>query len=475
MGNPKILLLNPQTPYYEMRLMKRPSRVWQPISLGSIASLLEAEGRDFELLDANAMGMAPDAVAEHTQAYGPDIVVMNSAQHDRWQNPIPTVDHVLDMVTKLDGVAPDATFILLGPHGTAFSAHTFDRIPRLDYLVRGEPEMTTLELIRRLAAGESVDDLAGISVVVDGKCVDHADAGFLADLDELPMPAYHLLPMDRYRYRGEADDPGNEHDRFAMMVTSRGCPYRCAYCSLTMVGWKYRVRSVEKVLEEIDVLVGQYGVNSLIFHDQVLTLKKPRLIEMCEGLVERNYDLAWYCQGVVNKFPTDVLPLMHDAGCKQINFGLESGVEEVSGKMRKNSVQEFVQIYEAGEKAGVAIIPNHMVGLPGETAELARKSNEFYKKFGFKYFFASPTIPFPGTELYEIGRTDGTIKGETWDDVVEATGLVDNGFTKEEMQEIVDELFEEERRQEAAEAAAAGGTGASAAGGTGASAAGGAE
>jgi len=448
-ASPRVLLLNPQTPYYEMRYMKRPSRIWQPISLGHIASMLERVdgGPELTLLDANALSLTPDRVAIRAGEVDPTVVVLNSAQHDRWQNPIPTIDHVRCLIDALTSVLPDATYVLLGPHGTELPAHTFDKIPALDVIVRGEPELTTVDLIRRLGAGESLDDLTGISIVRDGACVDNPDVSFIDDLDSLPLPAYHLLPMEKYRYRGEANEPGNEDERFAFMITSRGCPYRCSYCSLTMLGHRYRVRSIEKVLEEIDLLVRDYGVNKIIFHDQILTLKKPHVKELCDGLIARGYDVAWFCQGVVNEFPVELLGLMKQAGCAQINFGLESGVEEVSARMRKNSVADFIKIYDQGQQVGVDIVPNHMVGLPGETPELARQSNEFYKKFGFKYFFASPTIPYPGTELYEIGRKNGTIRAETWEAVLDATGLVDNSFDKENMEELVDELFEEERRR----------------------------
>jgi anaerobic magnesium-protoporphyrin IX monomethyl ester cyclase len=455
---PGVLLLNPQTPYYEMRYMKRPSRIWQPISLGYIAAMLEQRASapelreerapEITLLDANALGLPPAGVAQRAVEVGPSVVVLNSAQHDRWQNPIPTIDHVRDLIDALTSAVPDAIYVLLGPHGTALPADVFEKIPAIDFIVRGEPEVTTVELIERLVAGKPTDDLAGISFVRDGACIDNPDAPFVDDLDELPLPAYHLLPMDRYRYRGEATDPGQEDERFAIMITSRGCPYQCSYCSLTMLGHRYRARSIDKVLEEVDLLAGKYGVRKIIFHDQVLTLKQPRVKALCEGIIALGHDIEWYCQGVVNRFPTDLLGLMKQAGCRQINFGLESGVEEVSGRMRKNSVADFVEIYEEGQKVGVGIVPNHMVGLPGETPELARKSNEFYKQFGFKYYFAAPTIPYPGTQLYEIGRRDGTIKDETWEAVLDATGQVDNSFDRQSMGEQVDELFEEERRQE---------------------------
>lgn len=444
MDAPKILLLNPLAPFYEIELMRRPSRVWQPISLGYIASMLEGDDLAVELLDANAENLEGDALAARVEAFGPDVIVANSAQHDRWQNPIPTTQHVAEALGALGERATNAVVILVGPHGTAFPDGTLQSMPCVDFVVRNEPETTTVELVRMLVAGEDPSVLQGLSFRRDGATVNNPPAEFLADLDALPFPAYHLMPMERYRYRGRDSDPGNERERFAIMVTSRGCPYRCSYCSLEMVGKKYRTRSIGSVLEEIDLLVQRYGVNKLIFHDQVFTLRKDRVRELCEGLAARRYDLRWLCQGVVNKFPVDLLPLMRDAGCYQVSFGLESGVEEVAERMRKNSIEEFLEIRAAGERVGIDIVPNHMVGLPGETPELARKSNEFFKRFGFKYFFASATVPYPGTQLYEIGRRNGTIADETWESVVEAIGCVDNAFDARSIREIMSELYSEE-------------------------------
>lgn len=446
MERPSILLLNPKYPYYEIRLMKRPSRIWQPISLGYIASMLESDGNDLMLLDANALSLNSDQILEELRAYSPDIIILNSAQHDRWQNPIPTIGHLIELLSQFSEIGEKATLILLGPHGTAFPEHTFQKLLHIDFIVRGEPEITTLNLIRAITNKESFEKIKGICFVREGECIDNPDNDFLENLDDLPFPAYHLMPMEKYRFRGDERDSLNKKERFAIMITSRGCPYRCNYCNLTMVGKQYRVRSIRKVLEEIDCLVNNYGVNKIIFHDQVLTLRKERVKELCQGLIERKYALIWLCQGVTNKFPIELLGLMKESGCYQINFGLESGIEEISDKKRKNSVKDFVEIWEEGKKVGIDIVPNHMVGLPHETPELARKSNEFFKKFGFKYFFASATIPYPGTELYEIGRTEGTIKENTWESVVDAIGLVNNGFEKESIVEIMDELFVEEKK-----------------------------
>lgn len=427
--------------------MKRPSRIWQPISLGYIASMLESDGSDLLFLDANALCLNKDQLLAQIKAYSPDIIALNSAQHDRWQNPIPTVDHLIEVLSHFSGIGEKAFLILLGPHGTHFPELSFQKLPYIDFIVRGEPEITTVDLIRSLVNNESFEEIRGISFVREGKCINKPSNEFIEDLDSLPFPAYHLMPMEKYRYKGDAEDPTSGKERFAIIITSRGCPYRCSYCDLTMLGNKYRVRSIEKVLAEIDCLVKTYGVNKIIFHDQILTLRKDRVKELCEGLIERKYDLTWLCQGVVNKFPIESLGLMKEAGCSQINFGLESGVEEVVGRVRKTSLEEFADIMEKGEKVGIDIVPNHMVGLPGETPELARKSNEFFRKFGFKYYFASTTIPYPGTELYEIGRREGVIKKDNWESVVDAMGLVNNGFDKESICEIMEELYGEENKQ----------------------------
>jgi radical SAM superfamily enzyme YgiQ (UPF0313 family) len=441
----KIFLLNSDPPFFKKGVALRRNRIWPPITLAIIAQGLELAGHDIRLVDANANHLKNRKVLRELSLFNPDLFIYSSDRHDAWQLPLPShayIEEFFEAYAKIDGRAD--TVVMIGPHSTLFPESVL-AIKGVDFAVRGEPEQKTLDLVDALMRGDP-RSAQGVSYRREnGEAVHNADPGFVEDLDSLPLPAYHLLPMDLYRDNTAPDR------KLGVVPTSRGCPMKCVFCSKIMYGSKYRTRSVEKVLEEVDLLVRRFGVRSIFFHDQILTFKRKRTEELLRGLIERSHDVTWRCQTRLFTLDEDLLELMKEAGCVTIHVGLESTDPKVQSAMQKSDadIEKFKEIYALGQKIGVTIAPNMIIGLPNDTRESIMASARFYNELGFQ-FLPNVVIPYPDTMLYEIGVKEGKIPEKSWSSIVSAAGLPGNSLTTKDIEDILAQLEAGNRRMQRA-------------------------
>lgn len=178
---------------------------------------------------------------------------------------------------------PECCTVIGGPHVSFTSRETLEECPYIDYVVRGEGELVFKELVNNMP---EVSKILSISYRKNGEIIENADGGLITNLDEIPFPAYHLLPMGKYRLGGK---------RFAAIITSRGCSFRCIFCSSSnLYGRVWRARSPENVLEEIKT-VAEYGVKEIEFLDDTFTLNQKRAMRICDLIVRENLDISWSC------------------------------------------------------------------------------------------------------------------------------------------------------------------------------------
>ena len=348
----KVFLFNPEPPYFRRGLVLRRNRIFPPISLAIIARVLEEAGHEVLLLDANALHIRDRDAFREVRRFRPDLLIYSSDRHDAWQLPVPSHDYIAAFFRGLGAWIEDETeTLLIGPHAALFPEVLFEEVPGLRWIVRGEPEEKTARFVEALEKGEP-EAAPGVSFRRRGEVVHNPDPGFVEDLDALPMPAYHLLPMDRYR---DNTAPGLP---FGLVVTSRGCPMTCVFCSKSMYGSRFRTRSIDKVLEELDLLVTRFGVRRVFFHDQILLYRRPRIEKLLQAMIDRNWRLSWRCQTRLFTLDEEILALMRRAGCTEVHVGLESAAAEVQQGMHKADadVDRFLAIHEAGRKLGVAVV-----------------------------------------------------------------------------------------------------------------------
>ena len=204
--------------------------------------------------------------------------------------------------------------------------------------------------------------------------------------------------------------------KFASIITSRGCPYDCSFCSVTRSwGKKYRYRSPKNVVDELEVLNKKYEMTFISFRDSVATLHKKRLIEICKEIIDRKLNITWNCNAAPHEVNEDLLKWMKKAGCKTIMYGLESGNEEILSQIKFNTRDVIKRAIDLTHKTGITPHGYFVFGLPGETNETMRETINFAKSLKLHQAGFTSAIPFPGTNLWDYSTGNDLIISFDWD------------------------------------------------------------
>jgi len=272
-------------------------------------------------------------------------------------------------------------------------------------VVRGEGEETIIDLLQALEYKQPLDEVLGISYRKDGKTVSTQERSTSVDLDSLPFLAYHLLPMQRYK----PHPPHGRASPFAAIITSRGCPYKCSFCS-KVFGSKFRGQSPERVVDEVAYYKDRFGVKELAFYDDVFTLDKKRAYAIADNIIKRGLKICWTCETRVNLVDKDLLSHIKQAGCYAVAYGIESASPEILDTLNKGiTLDEVEEAIRITREVGLQTIGYFMLSSPGESPETISKTIEFAKKLKLDFAQFAITIPFPGTQLYNLylkGRED---------------------------------------------------------------------
>jgi len=304
------------------------------------------------------------------------------------------------------------------------------------------------ELVNGLEQGlEDFSKLKGLGFVKNGKLVLTAQRPVIEDLDSLPFPARHLLPMDVYNevvrenpLRGEICKP------MTIMITSRGCPFNCVFCSNCIVwGKRWRGRSPENVVDEIEHVVKTYGIEQIDFYDDNMTLDRKRMEGICDLIVNRGVRVEWFTPNGIraDTLDEDLLRKMKRAGCKKIRLAPESGVQRVVNEViEKNlDLKSVQQAVVAAKKVGIGVGLFFVIGLIGETKADIEETIRFayrLRRLGADSFIFSIAAPIYGTELYEKAKRGGFLREGFCDEALAGVEpLIETPeFTAEELQEL---------------------------------------
>jgi anaerobic magnesium-protoporphyrin IX monomethyl ester cyclase len=304
-----------------------------------------------------------------------------------------------------------------GPHVTFAAEETLERIKEIDIIVLHEGEDTIVELTKALKLGHPLQNVRGIAYRENGRIRKTPLRDFVEDLDNLPPPARELFEVDKYDlYLPIYDRPKAMH-----LLTSRGCPYPCGFCSAKeMSGRKVRYSSPERVIAEIESIKASYPQYKwLFFYDDHLTLKKSRVIKLCEGIIKSRLDFNWGCYGRVDSIDEEIVDAMKEAGCRMISFGVESGNDAVLGLMQKMINAKMIEkAVDIVKKKGLIARASFIFGYPGErfidflsTINLCRKLGLDTDEIIWNF---NPVI-YPSTQLFEDLKSKGYLpEGFSW-------------------------------------------------------------
>ena len=413
-------------------IFMRFTRYRQPLDLAYCAAMLEKE-RGFEvgIIDANILKMHNADVVEELKKNPPGIIFITTEIMDSWQCPFPTYEETADLSKRIRGSGIGAKIGIMGPHGSTRPVEILERTGA-DFIVMGEPELTVADLCKKIRSGKNISDVPGTAIRHGKKVKVNAQRPFIRDLDGMPLPAYNLLPMEKYYHN--ILNRGN----FSIVITSRGCPFRCTFCLKAMWGSLYRKRSVENVMKELRLLHDEFGVGSVYFQDLEFLIDKKRVIEICRRMVKERMDFLWGCTARVDSVDLEMLKAMKNAGCKFILFGVESIDPAVIRNIRKCTTPEQVKAaVEMCREAGIDASLNTMIGLPGQDRESYLRGIREMLTWKPHRITTGMTIAFPGTEMHEQAKKQGLVgKGnDRWESCLEFSGTVGNDFDRKELRE----------------------------------------
>ena len=387
----KITLVNPP---YPPNAHSHPPFI--PLGLAYLGAVAEKEGHQVTVIDCQGEKLTYDTFRQRIKQVPSDVVGVTSTTL------LYNSAKIIMEISKEE--QPNAVTMIGGSHVSFWDENALNEAQAIDVIVRREGELTFLELLQRIEAKKSFEGVLGITFRgSDGKIIRNEDRPFLLDLDSLPSPAYHLLPLDSYHRMGKTIFP---------IVTSRGCVQWCDFCStVRMFGRGYRVRSPKKVVDDMEMLLNKYGQSQFTFYDDAFTVNRQHTLEMCADIKARKLDVTWDCETRVDAVDKELLEKMHDAGCITIWFGVESGSERILDQMHKKIKPEGVRAaFKMSQKAGMMTIASAVIGFPGETEETAWETINFINSLNPDDIGFYVATPYPGTPMYEQVVKNGWLR-----------------------------------------------------------------
>lgn len=397
----RILFINP--PW----VVKNRKNLWRNIasimpSLGIawLAAVLEQDGHQVQILDAHAERLHLEAIPQWVEAHGPFELVGITAT-------TPLIGNALDIARLLKARFPSLRVVLGGVHPTVLPGEALAE-PAVDLVVRGEGE----ETIREIAAEKVLDQIAGISYRQNGAVVHNPNRKLIEDLDSLPFPAYHLLPMHRYRPAAGAA----KRQPASSVLATRGCPGRCTFC-YRIFGNRLRCRSGLNLAQEVKLLQDRYGIKEICFYADTFTAVRREVRAFCHAVQEMGLDLTWSCFSRIDTFEAETFRLMKEAGCHQVMFGVETYNPEILKNINKKvDPQAAAGVIQATKEMGLDVRAAFMLGNPGETEETLEENIRYAIRLDPDLALFNITTPYPGTEMFKWAEENHYLLTKNWED-----------------------------------------------------------
>lgn len=390
----KALLVNP----FQVNLVQRKGRIytrrWTPLDLANCAAMIEQDGVDVDVLDANALHLGPAEAAARAKGY--DKIFLTSTSLDRWQCPHLDLEPFFESVRQLKPLAPE--LYVMGSHGTVKPAEILAETGATG-VIRGEPELA----VRDICRGAARSEVGSLTWSDGGETQQNPDQQPLK-LDDLPLPAFGKLPMHRYNYEVLGDN-------FCLFEMSRGCASNCTFCLLETYGVGVRKKPAERVAAEVEHAVKEHGVRTAYFIDLEFTVLRKEVVKLCEWLIEAKLPFTWCCQTRFDLVDDELLALMKRAGCRLIHFGVEAGSDERLAETDKRITMAQIETGMAKvKKAGLESACFFILGFPGATEQDMADIKRFAHRLNPTYALFHVAAPYPGTRMYEAAKANPDVR-----------------------------------------------------------------
>jgi anaerobic magnesium-protoporphyrin IX monomethyl ester cyclase len=393
----KVLLIEPPKKPWEMM----GDFIAPPIGLAQLAAVLEAQGVSVEILDCNGSFLTWQELERAIAERRPTLVGASAMTTF-----MPTAARVMQMAKAVD---PEIVTVVGGPHVTFTTEETLRNHPEIDIVGRGEGERVIQELAEGLEAGSDLTQVHGIAFRRNGEIV-QTPLPDPVDVATLPLPAYHLLPMQAYYFI--------IFEKFCTVLASRGCPFNCVFCAergFWGPGW--RPRDAEIVGEELELLHTKYGRESIWFGDDCFNVDGEHMGLICEEILRRDLKLNWYYQGRADLLikHREYLPLMRRAGNLMVQIGIEANSDEELRSLRKNLTGEQVEeALSLLREHGIVCQGMMILGTRQDDANSILRKVDYLKWLDVDFPVFTIYTPFPGTEAYDEAKEQGWLETDDY-------------------------------------------------------------
>lgn len=394
----KVLLINPPMVFTERSVWKGFGKSMPTLGLGYLASSLERQGIEVRITDLQCFTGDQETFRQEILAFNPDFVGITAST--------PQAFGAMSIGRLIKEWFPDVKLAYGGPHVSIMPdevlSHDF-----VDYAFRGESE----NVFYKLVLGEKEGNVDGLSYRSNGKIIHNPLPAPIQNLDDLPFPAWHLLPIKRY------NPTMGFYRRLPAMgvITSRGCPGKCTFCSTKIMGNRLRFRSAENIIEEIKILTIDYKIKEISFFDDTFTAKKENIVKFCETIIREKIDITWGCYSRVDFVNLGILKLMRRAGCHVIGYGIESGDENILKDIRKhNKLDRIRKAISDTKRAGISMLCGFILGHRLDTPETMLKTYKFAKELAPDFAMFNIMCPLPGTEIFEWAQKEDRLRTTDW-------------------------------------------------------------
>ncbi len=386
----KILLVQPHQGVHVKKSVFDPG-VEAPLNLAYLAAYLDREEIPNDILDMRISDAPYDGLAATLSEQKPDIVGISSCTSE--------YGNTQEVARRVKANNKDCLVILGGHHASALPEDVLNESPEIDLVVHGEGEETLTELIRMRESGKDTAGVRGTAYRDGEKVVIIERRPQIESLDSLPFPARHRLDLDKY-----TPNPGTGNYMqlpTTGIMASRGCPYQCRYCSKCVWKSSIRFRSIENLLEEIELCIEEYGIKDFRFYDDALTLPKWDIQRFCDLIAEKKLGITWNCYSRVNNITEEKLIAMKKGGCYHIKYGIEFGTEKALKITNKGATLDMARnAVRLTKKVGIECKGNFVMGVPGETEEDCKQTVAFAKELSPDLAAFYPFYLIPGSAFH---------------------------------------------------------------------------
>ncbi len=372
--------------------------IFPSLPLASLAAVLRVNDYPVKIVDLHALNILVKDAASIIEDDKPDIVGL-TVKTLGW----PAVLQIAQMVKA---TSPKTLVVVGGPHTSIYARETvtWDCV---DMAVVGDGEDTFLDIVRTFDAGGDLTSIPGTCVKRDGEIIMNPERPVAMDLDVYPMPALDLIPMDRYHCL-------MVHKPFSTMVSTRGCPWHCGFCSQVYTS-KLRYRSVNAVVDEMQWHVERFGVKEIVMFDETFTVGRSRVMKLCDEIIDRKIKVAFNIRARVDTVDKPMLQALKAAGCRSIHMGVEGGSQRMLDIMKKGiTVDQVRNAFKMAKEVGLMTRGYFMIGYYDAGPEDIEDVIRFSADLDLDWASYSVATPLPATELYDVAIQRGYLSGDYW-------------------------------------------------------------